>query len=83
MRRHCGTGPRRPARVVSVYVARQARALWPSWPQLGAALTLGPPLPCPSSGARPELPPVLKGLSFRIEAKEKVGICGRTGEGLF
>jgi ABC-type multidrug transport system fused ATPase/permease subunit len=30
---------------------------------------------------RPELPPVLKGVTFRIRAQEKVGICGRTGCG--
>lgn len=29
---------------------------------------------------RPELPPVIKGLSFSVGAGEKVGICGRTGE---
>jgi ABC-type multidrug transport system fused ATPase/permease subunit len=28
---------------------------------------------------RPELPPVLKGISFSIGTCEKVGICGRTG----
>jgi ABC-type multidrug transport system fused ATPase/permease subunit len=30
---------------------------------------------------RPELPPVLHGLSFRIAGREKVGVCGRTGCG--
>ncbi|KAJ3698578.1 hypothetical protein LUZ61_002283 [Rhynchospora tenuis] len=30
---------------------------------------------------RPELPPVLHGISFRIEGSEKVGIVGRTGAG--
>ncbi|GJP36813.1 hypothetical protein CLOM_g21286 [Closterium sp. NIES-68] len=30
---------------------------------------------------RPELPPVLKGLTFSIRAGEKVGVCGRTGSG--
>jgi ABC-type multidrug transport system fused ATPase/permease subunit len=29
---------------------------------------------------RPSLPPVLKGLSLKVAANEKVGICGRTGE---
>jgi ABC-type multidrug transport system fused ATPase/permease subunit len=28
---------------------------------------------------RPDLPPVIKGLSFTVKAGEKVGICGRTG----
>ncbi|KAF8057290.1 Abcc2 [Scenedesmus sp. PABB004] len=50
-----------------------------------------PPAPWPEAGAiqavqlvvryRPELPPVLKSLSFSINAREKVGICGRTGCG--
>ncbi|WOK94771.1 ABC transporter C family member 2 [Canna indica] len=30
---------------------------------------------------RPELPPVLHGISFTIEASEKIGIVGRTGAG--
>ncbi|CAI7921045.1 unnamed protein product, partial [Closterium sp. NIES-53] len=30
---------------------------------------------------RPELSPVLKGLTFSIRAGEKVGVCGRTGSG--
>ena len=30
---------------------------------------------------RPELPLVLKGLEFKINAGEKVGVCGRTGAG--
>ncbi|XP_065046828.1 ABC transporter C family member 2-like isoform X2 [Musa acuminata AAA Group] len=50
-----------------------------------------PPPAWPSSGTikfqdvvlryRPELPPVLHGISFTIEASEKVGIVGRTGAG--
>jgi ABC-type multidrug transport system fused ATPase/permease subunit len=30
---------------------------------------------------RPELPPVLKGISFQVEAGERLGIIGRTGSG--
>jgi len=30
---------------------------------------------------RPELPPVLKGVTFNIAAGDKIGICGRTGSG--
>ena len=30
---------------------------------------------------RPELPPVLHGISFKISASEKIGIVGRTGAG--
>ncbi|URE19194.1 BAG domain [Musa troglodytarum] len=50
-----------------------------------------PPPAWPSSGTikfqdvvlryRPELPPVLHGISFTIEESEKVGIVGRTGAG--
>ena len=30
---------------------------------------------------RPELPLVLKGVTFSVHAGEKVGVCGRTGCG--
>ncbi|KAF3338928.1 ABC transporter C family member 2-like protein [Carex littledalei] len=50
-----------------------------------------PPVGWPLSGViefkevvlryRPELPPVLHGISFRIEVSEKIGIVGRTGAG--
>lgn len=50
-----------------------------------------PPPPWPQYGSiefqnvflryRPELPTVLNGLSLQIKAKEKIGICGRTGAG--
>ena len=29
----------------------------------------------------PELPPVLRGLSFKLKAKERIGLLGRTGSG--
>lgn len=29
----------------------------------------------------PELPPVLKGVSFQLNAKERIGLLGRTGSG--
>jgi ABC-type multidrug transport system fused ATPase/permease subunit len=50
-----------------------------------------PPLAWPAAGEihvtdlvlryRPDLPPVIKGISFKINRHEKVGICGRTGCG--
>jgi len=50
-----------------------------------------PPAPWPSAGTiefnqivlkyRPELPPVLKGLSMSVRPGEKIGIVGRTGAG--
>lgn len=50
-----------------------------------------PPRDWPSQGSilveqlvvkyRPELDPVLKGLSFKVEGCEKIGVCGRTGCG--
>jgi ABC-type multidrug transport system fused ATPase/permease subunit len=50
-----------------------------------------PPAPWPSQGRvefnnvvlkyRPELPPVLKSISFSVKAGEKIGIIGRTGAG--
>lgn len=60
-------------------------------PEEAAAITYPrPPASWPEAGTieavrlvvryRPELPPVLKGLTFSIQANEKVGICGRTGE---
>jgi ABC-type multidrug transport system fused ATPase/permease subunit len=49
----------------------------------------GPPPGWPSQGAisarhlevsyRPDLPPVLHGISFDVAGQQKVGICGRTG----
>lgn len=32
-------------------------------------------------GYAPDLPPVLKGLSFRVERNERIGVIGRTGAG--
>ncbi len=50
-----------------------------------------PPSTWPSEGAlefkdivlkyRPELPPVLKGISMKVKGGEKIGIVGRTGAG--
>lgn len=49
-----------------------------------------PPPGWPSKGAitvenlrvryRPELEDVLKGVSFSVSGREKIGVCGRTGE---
>ena len=49
-----------------------------------------PPADWPSKGAitvenlrvryRPELDDVLKGISFSVTGREKIGVCGRTGE---
>ncbi|KNC46638.1 ATP-binding cassette transporter [Thecamonas trahens ATCC 50062] len=61
-------------------------------PQEAAAeVEPGPPRGWPRTGAiefknvelryRPELDPVLKGLSFKVKAGEKIGIVGRTGSG--
>ena len=30
---------------------------------------------------RPELPVILKGISFDLKPREKLGVCGRTGSG--
>lgn len=34
-----------------------------------------------SARYRPELEPVLKGISFEVKAGQKIGVCGRTGSG--
>lgn len=57
-----------------------------------AELPPGPPHDWPSQGAisarqlevsyRPDLPPVLHGISFDVAGRQKVGICGRTGGSL-
>lgn len=47
-----------------------------SWPSKGAVEFVDY-----STRYRPDLDPVLRNLSFRIEAEEKVGIVGRTGAG--
>eukprot|EP00216_Chloropicon_sp_CCMP2111_P001940 CAMPEP_0198246788 /NCGR_PEP_ID=MMETSP1446-20131203/46149_1 /TAXON_ID=1461542 ORGANISM="Unidentified sp, Strain CCMP2111" /NCGR_SAMPLE_ID=MMETSP1446 /ASSEMBLY_ACC=CAM_ASM_001112 /LENGTH=1394 /DNA_ID=CAMNT_0043931111 /DNA_START=581 /DNA_END=4768 /DNA_ORIENTATION=+ len=52
------------------------RDVSPSWPQKGAISFENVVVKY-----RPELPSVLKGLTFEIEGCEKVGVCGRTGSG--
>jgi ABC-type multidrug transport system fused ATPase/permease subunit len=46
----------------------------PEWPQAGSIEAVQLVV-----RYRPGLPAVLKGLSFKVAASEKVGICGRTG----
>ncbi|SGY78695.1 BQ5605_C008g04915 [Microbotryum silenes-dioicae] len=48
----------------------------PSWPAHGAI-----EFENVFMSYRPELPPVLKGLSLRIEGGQKIGVVGRTGAG--
>ncbi|KAF8150782.1 ABC transporter [Crassisporium funariophilum] len=48
----------------------------PSWPAEGALELKNVVL-----NYRPELPPVLKGISMSVKAGEKIGIVGRTGAG--
>jgi len=47
----------------------------PSWPSAGAVEARGLQV-----RYRRDLPLVLKGLTFSVRPREKVGICGRTGE---
>lgn len=47
-----------------------------NWPSQGSVQFVGY-----STSYRPDLDPVLKQVSFRIEASQKVGIVGRTGAG--
>ncbi|KAK6464913.1 P-loop containing nucleoside triphosphate hydrolase protein [Scheffersomyces coipomensis] len=47
-----------------------------SWPQTGAIK-----FDNVSMNYRPGLPLVLKGLTFDVSSKQKIGICGRTGAG--
>ena len=48
----------------------------PEWPQRGAVSFRGV-----AARYRPELEPVLRGVSFEAAGGERVGICGRTGSG--
>eukprot|EP00897_Mesotaenium_endlicherianum_P000582 jgi/Mesen1/10524/ME000083S10028 len=48
----------------------------PGWPFAGAIAAVDVVVQY-----RPDLEPVLKGLSFTVEGGEKVGVCGRTGCG--
>ena len=60
-------------------------------PEAADEVEPGPPPDWPSEGAmvfddvvasyRPDLPPVLRGLSFAVKARQKVGVVGRTGAG--
>lgn len=45
------------------------------WPMKGAILATNVWI-----RYRPDLDPVLKGLTFKIKPQEKIGVCGRTGE---
>ena len=51
-------------------------ALPPSWPASGALVVENLVV-----RYRPELPPVLRGVSFALETSQKLGIVGRTGSG--
>ena len=53
-----------------------ATAPEPSWPSGGAVEFRGAVM-----RYRPELPPVLKGISVKVHPGEKVGVVGRTGAG--
>jgi ABC-type multidrug transport system fused ATPase/permease subunit len=50
----------------------------PSWPHAGGITAVQLRV-----AYRPDLPPVIDGLSFEVAPGEKVGICGRTGGWLF
>lgn len=60
-------------------------------PEGRQSASVDPPTSWPSAGAvkfedvhlayRPELPSILRGVSFDIRPKEKIGIVGRTGAG--
>ncbi|KAG8533079.1 uncharacterized protein KY384_001862 [Bacidia gigantensis] len=52
---------------------RQAPAAWPTEGRLEVDNLV--------VGYAPDLPPVLKGLNFRVESRERVGVVGRTGAG--
>ena len=51
----------------------KAPAAWPAEGRLEVANLV--------AGYAPELPPVLKGLSFNIEKNQRIGVVGRTGAG--
>ena len=59
------------------YIIENKRLKNPLWPQYGKIEFRNVYMKY-----RPELPHVLKGLSFVINASEKVGVIGRTGAGL-
>ena len=47
----------------------------PDWPSKGAVVVENLRVKY-----RPELDDVLKGITFSVAAREKIGVCGRTGE---
>lgn len=53
----------------------EGRAVQPAWPQSGEVTYQDVCMKY-----RPELEPVLKGVTFHVAPGEKVGIVGRTGE---
>ena len=60
----------------AAYIVPASQAAPFGWPSRGAITFSNLKL-----RYRPELPLVLKGVSAKIEPREKIGICGRTGSG--
>lgn len=80
-----------PARQHNPWPAVERMVEYGPEPEEAAAVIPGrrPPASWPSEGGlavvqlvvryRPELPPVLRGLTFNVAPREKLGVCGRTG----